>query len=67
MKEVTLRVPDQKLEFFMELNKQLGFETVQEAPIPSEHQIIVRERIKSANSEQMSTWQEARQQFTFNR
>ncbi|MEL6606709.1 MAG: hypothetical protein AAFP88_00445 [Bacteroidota bacterium] len=67
MKEVTLRVPDQRLEFFMELNRQLGFETVQEATIPAEHQMIVRERIKSANPEQMSTWQEARKQFTFNR
>ncbi len=26
MKEVTLKIPDNKLAFFMELTKQLGFE-----------------------------------------
>jgi len=27
MKEITLKIPDSKLNFFMELIKQLGFET----------------------------------------
>jgi hypothetical protein len=27
MKEITLKIPDSKLNFFMELVKQLGFET----------------------------------------
>lgn len=65
MREVTLRVPEQRLDFFMELNKQLGFEAVEELIIPTAHQEEVRERIKSGEPAQMDLWQEARQRFTF--
>ena len=66
MKEVTFRIPEQRLDFFMELSKQLGFETVEEPIIPPAHQEEVRERIKSGEAAQMDLWQEARKQFTFN-
>lgn len=65
MKEVTLKIPDKKLGFFMELIKQLGFEVSEEVEIPEEHKAIVRERIKSAKSEDMVPWKEARKQFSF--
>ena len=65
MKEVILKIPDQKLDFFMELSQQLGFEAVQEIAISKEHKDIVRERIKSAQPEKMIPWREARKQFTF--
>ena len=64
MKEVTLKIPDKKLGFFMELIKQLGFEVSEEVEIPEEHKAIVRERIKTANAEEMIPWKEARKQFT---
>ncbi len=66
MKEVTFRIPEQRLNFFMELSKQLGFETVEETIIPTVHQEEVRARIKSGAPAQMDLWQEARKQFTFN-
>lgn len=65
MREVTLRVPDQSFDFFIELSKQLGFEAVEETAIPKSHQEIVKGRIRSAQPEQMSSWKEARQRFTF--
>ncbi|MBI3141716.1 MAG: hypothetical protein HYZ16_02690 [Bacteroidetes bacterium] len=65
MKEVTLKIPDKKLGFFMELIKQLGFEVSEEVEIPEEHKAIVRERIKTAKAEDMVPWKEARKQFTF--
>ena len=65
MKEVTLKIPDKKLSFFMELVKQLGFEVSNEADIPEKHKAIVQERIKTGKSEDMVPWKEARKQLTF--
>lgn len=65
MKEVTLKIPDKKLGFFMELVRQLGLEVTEEVEIPEEHKKIVRERIKTAKPEEMVPWEEARKQFTF--
>ena len=45
MKEITLKVPDQKIEFFLELVKELGIEISQEYTIPEAHKNIVRERM----------------------
>ena len=65
MKEVTLRIPDKKFGFFMELIKQLGFEVSEEVEIPEEHKDIVRERIKTSKPEEKVDWKDARKQFTF--
>lgn len=65
MKEVILKIPDNKFGFFMELIKQLGFEVTEDVEIPEEHKTIVRERISSANPQDMTPWKEARKQFTF--
>ncbi|MEQ8909134.1 MAG: hypothetical protein RIC95_08070 [Vicingaceae bacterium] len=65
MKEVTLKVPDKKYSFFMELVKQLGFEAFENTNIPEEHKSIVRERIKATKPEDMTPWDEARKQFSF--
>lgn len=50
MKEVILKIPDNKFGFFMELIKQLGFEVTEDVEIPEEHKTIVRDRISSANT-----------------
>lgn len=65
MKEVTLKVPDAKLGFFLELVKELGFEVSNDFEIPEEHISTVKERIKSAKPEDAILWKEARKQFTF--
>jgi hypothetical protein len=46
MKEVTIKVPEKKVSFFMELIRQLGLEVTEEVEIPEEHKQIVRERVK---------------------
>lgn len=64
MKEITLKIPDKKLGFFMELVKQLGFEvTKDELVIPEEHKKIVRDRIKNTKPEDYIPWEEARKQL----
>ena len=65
MKEVTLKIPEKKLGFFMELVRQLGFEVTEEIEIPEEHKKIVRERIKKSKPEDLVPWEEARKQFNF--
>ena len=64
MKEVTLKIPEKKLTFFLELRKQLGFEVAgNDVVIPEEHKKIVRERIKYTNPETYVSWEEARRQL----
>ncbi len=65
MKEVILRIPEQKLDFFMELFRQLGIEVSQEEEIPEEHKAIVRERLKNSRPEDMIPWEEARKRLSF--
>ncbi len=66
MKEITLIVPDQKVDFVLQLVEQLGLETTSEfQEIPEEHKAIVRERVQTAKPENMIPWEEARKQFTF--
>ena len=63
MKEITLRVPDQKINFFMELVKNLGLEVTDKVEIPEEHKAIVRARIQCTKREDMIPWEEARKQL----
>ena len=65
MKEVTIKIPDKKFNFFMELINHLGFEISLETEIPEEHKEIVRERIKASKSEDLIEWNNARKQFKF--
>ncbi|CAN5147573.1 hypothetical protein BH23BAC3_BH23BAC3_25400 [soil metagenome] len=66
MKEITLKVPEQKVEFVLELIEQLGLEiSSEEIEIAEKHKAIVRERIKTANPEEMISWEKARKRFRF--
>ena len=67
MKEITLKVPDKKFDFFMELVKHLGFEAAGDMEIPEEHKAIVRERIKQSdqNPERLLEWDEVKDNFRF--
>jgi hypothetical protein len=66
MKEIILKIPDQKVDSVLELIEQLGLEVSSEdMDIPEEHKATVRERIKTAKPEDMVPWEEARKQFTF--
>jgi hypothetical protein len=67
MREVTLKIPEEKFEFYMELFEQLGLETEMEYDIPEEHKEIVRERIKRSNEnpELLLDWDTVKDNFDF--
>lgn len=65
MKEITLKVPDHKIDFVLELFEQLGIEISDDIEIPEEHKEIVRERIRTSDPEKLIPWDEARKQFKF--
>ena len=67
MKEITLKIPDNKFDFFMELIKQLGIEVSQKIEIPEEHRTIVNKRIKKSNQnpERLSDWDQVPDNFRF--
>lgn len=64
MKEITLRIPDKKFNFFIELMRHLGFEIAEESVISEKHKTIVRERIKTSKPEKMIPLKEARRQLS---
>lgn len=67
MKEVTLKIPDQKFDFFMKLVKELGFEVSDKVEIPEEHKEEVRARIKQSeeNPQRIVEWDEVKDNFKF--
>lgn len=65
MREVTVRIPDDKYEFCMELFEQLGLQTEPASEIPEEHKKIVLERIKNSKPEELIPWEEARKRLKF--
>ena len=66
MTQITLKIPDTKLDFFMELIQQLGFEAnVNETVVPEEHKEFVRNRINTTKKEDYISWEEARKQLVF--
>lgn len=67
MKEITLRVPDQKYDLFMNLVNELGIEISEKTEIPEEHKQIVGERIQSENPDEMVAWKQARKRFIFDK
>lgn len=67
MKEITLNVPNQKLDFVLELFEQLGLEvSFEDLEIPEEHKAIVRERIRKSNvnPERLLDWEQVKDSFT---
>ncbi|MBO6793827.1 MAG: addiction module protein [Balneolaceae bacterium] len=66
MKEIIIKVPDQKVDFVLELIEQLGLEIEsEEYEIPEEHKAIVRERIRlyKENPERLLDWEEVKDSF----
>ncbi len=67
MKEVTIKIPDKKLKFFLALVKELGLETTEETTIPEEHKKIVRDRVKKSEQDpdRLLDWEKAKDSFKF--
>jgi hypothetical protein len=65
MTEITLKIPEAKVSFFMELIQSLGYEyNISEDEISNEHKELVRNRIKTAKKEDYISWSEARKQLS---
>lgn len=67
MKEVTIKIPENKFNFFIELVHQLGYEVTHNYEIPEEHMSIVRDRIKKSeeNPERLERWDKVKNTFKF--
>ena len=65
MKEITLKIPEDRLSFFMELVEQLGFEIAGESEISEEHKALVRERIRKSDQDpgRLLDWEEVQDNF----
>ncbi|RAI95108.1 hypothetical protein [Algoriphagus yeomjeoni] len=66
MKEITLRIPEEKLDFIMELIKQLDLEVAGSDETPEEHKEIVRQRIQNSDSSKLLAWAEVRKDLKYN-
>jgi hypothetical protein len=64
MHEITLKVPEQKIRFFMELIQNLGIEVIRESEIPEFQKELVRDRIRNSKVENLVPWEEARKQLS---
>lgn len=67
MKEITLKIPDHKVDFVMKLIEQLGLEISDGPEIPKEHMEIVRERIRKSDMKpgRLLDWDEVKDNFKF--
>ncbi len=65
MREVTLKIPEDKFDFYMELFNKLGLEIQEDFDIPEEHKEIVRERVRNSKKENLIPWSEAKKMLKF--
>jgi hypothetical protein len=65
MKQVTISLPNEQLDFFIQLVHKLGFAVEQEITIPEEHKLVVRERIRNSKPEDLISWKAARKKLVF--
>ena len=66
MKQVTVNVPESKLNFFLQLLDSLGLSSSEkDITIPEEHKKIVRERIKTAKSKDYVEWDKVKGKIKF--
>lgn len=65
MKEITIKIPEKKLSFFMELVRNLGFEVKKEVDIPDKHKELVKERIKKSDDDptRILDWENVKDKF----
>ena len=62
---ITLDIPDNKYQFFLELVRNLGFDKPIEIDIPEEHKAIVRKRIQKSeqNPDRLLDWEQVQDNF----
>jgi len=69
MQKITLKVPDQKYSFFLELMSSLGFEVSDDAEIPQWHKDEVEKRMELSNQtpERLVDWELVKNNLELNK
>lgn len=65
MKQITIRIPNDQLDFFKELIEKLGIEIEEEVSIPESHKELVRLRMEKSKPEDLQTWESVRRNLSF--
>lgn len=65
MKEIILRIPDEKVDFVLELIEELGLERTDDLEIPEAHKEIILERIRKSkeNPDRLLNWEDVKDTF----
>jgi len=65
MKEIILKVPESKFNFFMELFVELGLDISQNIEVSEEQKTLVRERIRKSKNDQneLLDWEDVKDNF----
>lgn len=63
MRQITINIPDNKFQFFVELVQQLGFETNEEPVVPEWQKQVVRQRMNETPTSAYMTWEEVEQKL----
>ncbi len=65
MKEITLKIPEKKFNFFIELFQQLGLEVAQTIDVPDwqKEEVLKRMERSKANPERLLDWEQVKEEF----
>jgi hypothetical protein len=63
MKKITLSVPEEKYDFFVELLNSIDFVAIEDSPISEEHKELVRKRKQTTSPGSLKNWDEVKHQF----
>jgi hypothetical protein len=64
MKQISLSVPEEKYDFFMELLNSMDFISLDDFPeIPDEHKNLVIERKRTSSPDSIKNWDDVKHQF----
>ncbi len=65
MKQITLKIPEKKFNFFLELFQQLGLEVTEQIEVPQWQQVEVLKRMElsKANPERLLDWEQVKEEL----
>ncbi len=65
MRELTLKIPEHKMAFFLELIGELGIEISENSPIPEKHkaEVLRRMELSEKDPSRLLDWDEVKDQF----
>ncbi len=65
MKEITLKIPEKKYNFFIELFQELGLEVAQTIEVPDwqKEEVLKRMERSKTNPERLLDWEQVKEEF----